>query len=57
MSSNNGKSSQLVVNWYILSLIKINMNDEETKCETCGNSPCNCVEETKEEIVAEPTNE
>jgi len=33
------------------------MNDEETKCETCGNSPCNCVEETKEEIVAEPTNE
>lgn len=30
--------------------------DEQTKCETCGNTPCTCVkttEETKEETATE----
>ena len=41
------------------------MAEEETKCETCGNTSCACVEETAketaketaEETVAEPATE
>jgi hypothetical protein len=33
------------------------MNEEEKKCETCGNTPCTCVKETTEETKEAPATE
>lgn len=42
---------------FIFNKLRNNMAEEETKCETCGNTTCTCVEETAEETVAEPATE
>lgn len=50
---------------FIFNKLRNNMAEEETKCETCGNTSCACVEETAketaketaEETVAEPATE